>query len=220
LGETVKNIRNAFEVARAVALERGSFILFFDEIDSIASERANAHEVGEIKRAVVSFLQIIDKITYEGVPLAIVGATNHQDQLDSAVWRRFIYHLEFEFPDASMRYEILNNYLERVQRAGIEVDVPLRSDLAAAVSTWNRQKKLVGLLKTTDGFTGADIERAMLMAIWRSLRGGVLKYADLEETLLTAGGTRIHVDQQHTLSKALAGQPSSGGGSGEDIDEY
>ena len=83
LGDTVKNLRNVVEEASAISRENGSFVLFFDEIDAIASERSNIHEVGEIKRAVISFLQIVDKITYEGLPLAIFGATNHQNQLDS-----------------------------------------------------------------------------------------------------------------------------------------
>ena len=95
LGDTVKNITAVIDLAADIAKERGAFILFFDEIDAVGSERSNIHEVGEIKRAVISFLQAIDRINYEGYPLAIIGATNHQHQLDSAIWRRFTFHLSF-----------------------------------------------------------------------------------------------------------------------------
>ena len=72
LGDTIKNIRRVVELAGDIAKSRGSFILFFDEIDAIGSERSNIHEVGEIKRAVISFLQVIDKVNYQGYPLAII----------------------------------------------------------------------------------------------------------------------------------------------------
>jgi SpoVK/Ycf46/Vps4 family AAA+-type ATPase len=59
LGDTLKNMRNVVELAAEIAKENKLFILFFDELDSIASERSSANEVGEIKRGVISFLQII-----------------------------------------------------------------------------------------------------------------------------------------------------------------
>ena len=82
LGDTIKNIRNVVELSAEIAKKKGAFVLFFDEIDAVGSERSNVHEVGEIKRAVISFLQVIDRVNYEGVPLAIFGATNHEQQLD------------------------------------------------------------------------------------------------------------------------------------------
>ena len=43
LGDTVKNIRKVVELSAQIAEENGAFILFFDEIDAIASERSNIH---------------------------------------------------------------------------------------------------------------------------------------------------------------------------------
>ena len=122
LGETVDNIRKVVETAVDIAKKNGPFILFFDEIDAIGSERSNIHEVGEIKRAVISFLQTIDRISYEGVPLAIIGATNHQQQLDSAIWRRFTFHLEFDFPSYELREEIVKSFIERIRFAGLMIE--------------------------------------------------------------------------------------------------
>ncbi|MFW9820298.1 MAG: AAA family ATPase, partial [Candidatus Thorarchaeota archaeon] len=122
LGDTIKNIRGVVELAAEISKERNAFILFFDEIDAIGSERSNIHEVGEIKRAVISFLQVIDRINYEGVPLAIFGATNHQHQLDSAIWRRFTFHFKFDFPDFHLRKKIIESFLNKVKNAKIGVD--------------------------------------------------------------------------------------------------
>ncbi|TKJ22458.1 MAG: hypothetical protein CEE43_06085 [Promethearchaeota archaeon Loki_b32] len=70
LGDTIRNIRQVIETAADIAEGNGNFILFFDEIDAIGSERSNVHEVGEIKRAVIAFLQTIDIVNYKGLPLA------------------------------------------------------------------------------------------------------------------------------------------------------
>src|SRR5271157_564918 len=201
LGDTVKNLRNVVEEAATVSRENGAFVLFFDEIDAIASERSNIHEVGEIKRAVISFLQIVDKVTYEGLPLAIFGATNHQNQLDSAVWRRFTFHLEFEFPDFELRKQIIESFLHRLQSAMIGVDENIFTSLDAEYERLEEIVKRIpqsdqkndqlifsmleaeggeGLLFMTQGYTGADIERASRVALFKSLQTDILTREDFE----------------------------------------
>lgn len=221
LGDTVKNLRNVVEEASAIARENGSFVLFFDEIDAIASERSNIHEVGEIKRAVISFLQIVDKVTYEGLPLAIFGATNHQNQLDSAVWRRFTFHLEFEFPDFVLRKQIIESFLHRMQSAMIGVDENIFSSLDAEYGRLDEILKHLpqseqknegaifnvletesgeGILYLTQGYTGADIERAARVALFKSLQTDTLTMEDFQRALKIVGGTQIHVRWQNVMS--------------------
>jgi SpoVK/Ycf46/Vps4 family AAA+-type ATPase len=227
LGDTVKNLRNVVEEASEVSRENGAFVLFFDEIDAVASERSNIHEVGEIKRAVISFLQIIDKVTYEGLPLAIFGATNHQNQLDSAVWRRFTFHLEFEFPDFELRKQIIESFLHRIQSAMIGVDENLFTNLDAEYEKLQEIVKRLppadqkndqvifnmleaeggeGILFLTQGYTGADIERASRVALFKSLQTDILTREDFERALQIVGGTQIHVRWQNVMS----GQASTG----------
>jgi ATPase family protein associated with various cellular activities (AAA) len=55
LGSTSKNIRSLFEHAMARPC-----VLFLDEFDAIAKLRDDQHELGELKRVVVSLLQNID----------------------------------------------------------------------------------------------------------------------------------------------------------------
>ena len=129
LGDTVKNIRTVFELGEKWAEKLGFFVLFFDELDSITSERSNVHEVGEVKRAVVSFLQIMDQLNAKAVPLAIIGATNHEKQLDSAVWRRFTYHLELKFPGPEVRHDMIMKFIARLQLATIDIDEELLQKL-------------------------------------------------------------------------------------------
>ena len=91
LGTTAKNIRNLFEFAQKIPC-----VLFLDEFDAIAKARDDNNELGELKRVVNSLLQNVDSISKDSLLLA---ATNHQQLLDSAVWRRFDYKLEIELPD-------------------------------------------------------------------------------------------------------------------------
>jgi SpoVK/Ycf46/Vps4 family AAA+-type ATPase len=228
LGDTIKNIRRVVELAGDIAKSRGSFILFFDEIDAIGSERSNIHEVGEIKRAVISFLQVIDKVNYQGYPLAIIGATNHQHQLDSAIWRRFTFHLKFDFPDFHLRKKIIESFVDTLKTAKIGIDESiiqrLNTEYATIKSTvqelekklgrsidefedadvlWNAvEKKGIqrGLIKLTSGYSGSDIERGTRVALFKSLNTELLTFDIFYSSLELVGGTSIHVQRQEHLS--------------------
>jgi len=229
LGDTIKNIRGVVELAAEISKERGAFILFFDEIDAIGSERSNIHEVGEIKRAVISFLQVIDRINYEGVPLAIFGATNHQHQLDSAIWRRFTFHFKFSFPDFHLRRLIIKSFINKVKQAKIGVDnlifnrledeynkileiiKDLEKKLGYNISEfddnllWNefsKKDKMEGLLKLTYGYSGSDIERGTRVALLKAINAELLTYNLFYDSLKLVGGTAIHVERQDILSSS------------------
>ena len=82
LGETATNLREVFETATV-----NPCLLFIDECDAIAKSREDSQEVGEIKRVVNTFLQLLDE--YEVSNGLLVAATNLTKFLDEAVWRRF-----------------------------------------------------------------------------------------------------------------------------------
>ncbi|MFX1364674.1 MAG: AAA family ATPase [Promethearchaeota archaeon] len=227
LGDTIKNIRGVVELAAEIAKERGAFILFFDEIDAIGSERSNIHEVGEIKRAVISFLQVIDKTNYEGVPLAVFGATNHQHQLDSAIWRRFTFHFKFDFPDFHLRKKIIESFMNKLKKAKIGIDQTIFSNLDSEYkeilkiskdldsklgysvsefdnnliwTEFNIKNKVRGLLAITSGYSGSDIERGTRVAILKAINTELLTYDLFYNSLQLVGGTAIHVERQNVLS--------------------
>ena len=227
LGDTIKSITRVVDLSAEIANERGSFVLFFDELDAIGSERSNVHEVGEIKRAVISFLQVIDRINYEGYPLAVVGATNHQHLLDSAIWRRFTFHLSFDFPDYHLRKSIIEAFLIKVKKAKIGVDKSIQQRLNDEYKKlksieddfelkldhkidefdenifWKeieKNDKLEGLLKMTHGYSGSDIQRGTEVALFKALDTELLTYDNFFRSLSLVGGTAIHVERQETLS--------------------
>lgn len=90
LGETASRLNKLFE-----HVATRPCVLFFDEFDTLGKERGDVHDTGEIKRVVSSLLLQIDRLPSYVV---VVAATNHQELLDRAVWRRFQVRLELPRP--------------------------------------------------------------------------------------------------------------------------
>ena len=84
MGETAAKLRQIFD---ATSRTRG--VYFFDEFDAIGSHRGIANDVGEIRRVLNSFLQMIEQDHSHSL---VVGATNHPAILDSALTDE--HHLE------------------------------------------------------------------------------------------------------------------------------
>ena len=141
LGTTAKNIRTLFEFAQKMPC-----VLFLDEFDAIAKARDDSNELGELKRVVNSLLQNVDSMSKDSLLLA---ATNHQQLLDSAVWRRFEYKLEIELPDTNAIIRMIDLFL-----GSASLDEKDKQELASAMF----------------GLSGANIEEI----VKRSLRDAVI----------------------------------------------
>jgi SpoVK/Ycf46/Vps4 family AAA+-type ATPase len=94
LGETAANVRKIFEFAR-----KQQCVLFFDEFDALARAREDSGEHNELRRVVNSLLLFIDRMQPKGF---LIAATNLDQALDPAVWRRFDEVVWFEKPDRPM----------------------------------------------------------------------------------------------------------------------
>lgn len=103
LGQTGRNLREVFEYAK-----KNSCVLFLDEFDALAKARSHAGEVGELQRVVIALLQNLDSLPDETI---VVAATNHQELLDPAVWRRFSVLLPMVQPALLQRESLWRLYL-------------------------------------------------------------------------------------------------------------
>jgi len=104
LGQSGANLRLALDTARAQPS-----VLFLDEIDAIAKRRDDDGDVGELKRLVTILLQEIDDWPSSSL---LLGATNHADLVDPALWRRFDMRLSFEAPAGQQLEEAVVRYLD------------------------------------------------------------------------------------------------------------
>ena len=105
LGETASNIRKVFDYAK-----KDSWLIFFDEFDAIGRSRNDSTEHGEIKRVVNAFLQQIDN--YKGRSL-IIAATNFEESLDYAIWRRFDETIRFDMPSNEEKIKLFELKMNR-----------------------------------------------------------------------------------------------------------
>jgi SpoVK/Ycf46/Vps4 family AAA+-type ATPase len=128
LGSTSKNIRALFDFAAATPC-----VLFLDEFDAIAKLRGDSQELGELKRVVNSFIQNLDTLGSQSIVLA---ATNHQELLDSAIWRRFGYRLALDFPGAELRRTMWENFAKELHFSLRDTEL---------------------LVDLSEGFSGSDI---------------------------------------------------------------
>lgn len=110
LGETAVRLKQLFEYAA-----QRKCVLFFDEFETLGKERGDQHETGEIKRVVSSLLLQIDDLPSH---VMVVGATNHAELLDRAVWRRFQIRMSLPAPTLSR----LAEWFEKFER---QINVPL-----------------------------------------------------------------------------------------------
>ena len=103
MGETSAKLRHVFD---AVADRRGVYL--FDEFDSIGVERGRENDVGEMRRVLNTFLQLLDNDHSDSL---VIAATNHLASLDSALFRRFDDVLLFELPSTNAIAELVRQRL-------------------------------------------------------------------------------------------------------------
>jgi len=106
LGETAMRLRRLIEHACT-----RKCVLFFDEFETLGKERGDTHETGEIKRVVSSLLMQIDSLPSHVV---VVGATNHPELLDRAVWRRFQIRMNLPEPTRARLTEWFEGFEKRI----------------------------------------------------------------------------------------------------------
>ena len=151
VGESEKGVREVFRKAKQAA----PTVIFFDEIDAIASARSgNDTDSGVTKRVVNQLLTEMDGLE-ELEDVAIIAATNRPDILDAGLMRpgRFDRHIQVKEPDEEARIAIFEVHTK---------DMPLASDVDI--------KKLA---KSTDGYVGADIEAVCREAAMLTLRNNL-----------------------------------------------
>jgi transitional endoplasmic reticulum ATPase len=134
LGESEKGIRKIFRKAKQVA----PCIIFFDEIDAIASKRGNKTS-GTTDQMVNQLLTELDGIE-QLKDIVFIAATNRPDLIDSALLRpgRIDKMILIPAPNESARAKILEVLTKKVP-------------LDAKVS-------LKKLAEQTKGFSGADLD--------------------------------------------------------------
>jgi len=155
-GESEANLRKIFEEAE----KNAPSIIFFDEIDAIATKREESK--GEVERRVVAqLLALMDGLKSRG-KIVVIAATNIPNSLDPALRRpgRFDRELVIGVPQYEGRLKILKIHTR---------NMPLDKDVS-----------LEKLAEVTNGFVGADLASLSREAAMNVLRK-ILPQLNLKE---------------------------------------
>ncbi|XBJ25030.1 hypothetical protein VPH35_002780 [Triticum aestivum] len=161
-GESEANVREIFDKARQSA----PCVLFFDELDSIATQRGNS--VGDAgsaaDRVLNQLLTEMDGMNAKKT-VFIIGATNRPDIIDPALLRpgRLDQLIYIPLPDVESRLQIFRACL---RKSPVAKDVDLNA-----------------LAKYTRGFSGADITEICQRACKYAIRENIEKDMEKERRL-------------------------------------
>ncbi|KAK2663709.1 hypothetical protein Ddye_002283 [Dipteronia dyeriana] len=157
-GESEANVREIFDKARQSA----PCVLFFDELDSIATQRGGSvgDAGGAADRVLNQLLTEMDGMTAKKT-VFIIGATNRPDIIDPALLRpgRLDQLIYIPLPDEASRLQIFKACLRK-------------SPVSSGVD-------LAALARYTHGFSGADITEICQRACKYAIRENIEK--DIEK---------------------------------------
>lgn len=191
LGSTAKNIRKVFDYAA-----QQECVLFLDEFDVVAKRRDDENELGELKRVVNSLLQNIDSF---GEGSILIAATNHQDLLDPAVWRRFNKVIKVPMPTNGELEAYAKRFIQPYMSRKIKPKLYAAleglsfSDMNTATKNAFYAATLTG---SEDGFNAFQLARETY----------ILKHHNLEDEnafvryLIQSGCTLREIDKGTTIS--------------------
>lgn len=103
MGETGQKLGRIFDFINEVPA-----VYLFDEFDAIGSQRGMDNEVGEQRRMLNTFLQLLERDDSDSF---IIAATNSIESIDKAMFRRFDDVIEYKLPDREQRLALLREYL-------------------------------------------------------------------------------------------------------------
>lgn len=103
MGETGQKLGRIFDFINEVPA-----VYLFDEFDAIGSQRGMDNEVGEQRRILNTFLQLLERDDSDSF---IIAATNSIESIDKAMFRRFDDVIEYKLPDTEQRLALLRDYL-------------------------------------------------------------------------------------------------------------
>ncbi|WP_276279078.1 CDC48 family AAA ATPase [Halorussus caseinilyticus] len=169
VGESEKGVREVFSKAR----ENAPTVVFFDEIDSIATERGSGQGGGSqvSERVVSQLLTELDGLE-ELEDVVVIATSNRPDLIDSALLRpgRLDRHVHVPVPDEDARRAIFEVH---TRNKPVADDVDLN---------W--------LAGETGGYVGADIEAVTREASMAASRE-FIQSVDPEEIGESVGNVRI-----------------------------
>jgi hypothetical protein len=178
LGQTSRNIASVFKEMQNLP-QPNKVVILFDEIDAIALDRVNSHDVREMGRVTTSVLKGLDGLSDN---IVLIATTNLFKQFDKAVTRRFDYVINFNrYSKADLvdvAESILHEYLARFKSAGRNIKLfrKIFNDMAEVPYPGD----LRNVIKTSLAFSAPNNEYDYLRKLFEFAHPGT-DFADLKK---------------------------------------
>lgn len=124
MGETGQKLGRIFDFINEVPA-----VYLFDEFDAIGSQRGMDNEVGEQRRILNTFLQLLERDDSDSF---IIAGTNSIESIDKAMFRRFDDVIEYKLPDREQRLALLREYLYTAKDLDFSSTEPLFNGMSHA----------------------------------------------------------------------------------------
>jgi len=159
VGESERAIRDLFSRSRSAA----PAIIFFDEIDALATHRGADGGSGVHDRVLAQLLTELDGV--EGLTgVVVIAATNRPDRIDKALLRpgRLEKLVYIPLPDLPCREEIFRLKFQKIPHEGLDFEECARM---------------------TEGFSGAEVVAVCHNAAIESITAGVVTHKLVEAAI-------------------------------------
>lgn len=124
MGETGRKLGYIFDF-----IDEVPGVYLFDEFDAIGSQRGMENEVGEQRRILSTFLQLLERDSSDSF---IIAATNCIESIDKAMFRRFDDVIAYEMPDKEQRMHLLRECLYAAKSLDFSMAEPLFEGMSHA----------------------------------------------------------------------------------------
>lgn len=175
VGKSEEGVRKVFERARQVS----PCIIFFDEVDALASKRGYENGTKVTERVLNQILAEMDGIE-DLSNVIVIAATNRPDMLDSALLRpgRFDRILLVGSPSREGREQVIKIHTK---------NMPLAKDV-----------NIKEILDRTEGYVGADMEslvrEAAMLALRENINCADVKMKHFEDAMKKVGASVSKTD--------------------------
>ena len=204
VGESEKGVRKIFEKARQTA----PTIIFFDEIDALATRRgldAGSQVTERVVNALLAEMDGLEELT----DVVVLAATNRPDLVDPALMRpgRFDRIISTTLPGEKTRLEILKVHTKDMPLAENvnfeELNKKLEEFNGADIQGLCREAGMMALRKDKDSktVTHADFEKALEKTMPSLKQEDIKKYKTIEDKYLRAA----RVAQQQPVRQTYMG---------------
>lgn len=201
LGKTGQNLKKVLEYGK-----NNPSVLLLDEFDAVAKRRDDPSDLGELKRIVNVLLKELEEWPSHSI---IIGATNHPEFLDKAIWRRFDLKIEIPFPSEEQRFQLwkmnlnidlvdMNDSVLRAIAKAVEQvspsDIKQVSDYVlrqVIIDESNPTQVLISRLKEIHNGDKANFNKQMIIAL-KETAGLKLSQAKIAEILGISASTVNH----------------------------